>query len=463
MEQKTGTGLRLVPLTGEQLRAVYQTYMVKDFPKAELPPLRILEERVERGIYDCLGLYEDGQMKAYGHLVRNRPSGYLLLDFLAVCPEVRGGGYGSHFLQQLKAYYCGENGILLECESERAAGNEEEWRVRQRRIHFYQKNGCRVTRTKEILFGVEFDILYLPLREQVCQADREMTGIYNLVLGVEGREKHVKIWNRNRRMNGAYTWVRENEKLADAPTLLSCLGFTAETLPRIISFVGGGGKTTSMYQLADELAEAGLRVLVTTSTHIQYPEREDQAAEVSHVREICREMWNGAVLTAGTRSESDGKRAKFAMPKGLGDETEMTRLLDMADVILIEADGAKCRPVKIPEAWEPVIVPQTGLVIACVGLSSLGSSFKEVCFRFETKGAWLRRRAEDLVEPEALALSLMDERGGHKAVDGRYYRVLLNQADTVSKLQAAEEVVRMLPFSMQEGCAVTSYQENQIL
>ncbi|HSW38357.1 MAG TPA: hypothetical protein VLL97_02555, partial [Acidobacteriota bacterium] len=36
----------------------------------------------------------------------------------------------------------------------------------------------------------------------------------------------------------------------------------------VVSFVGGGGKTTSMFRLAAELSRAGLRVVATTTTHI---------------------------------------------------------------------------------------------------------------------------------------------------------------------------------------------------
>src|SRR5512139_589228 len=36
----------------------------------------------------------------------------------------------------------------------------------------------------------------------------------------------------------------------------------------VVSFVGGGGKTTSMFRLASELSAAGMRVVTTTTTHI---------------------------------------------------------------------------------------------------------------------------------------------------------------------------------------------------
>ena len=40
----------------------------------------------------------------------------------------------------------------------------------------------------------------------------------------------------------------------------------------IISFVGGGGKTTSIYTLAKELSKLGKKVVVTTTTHMHMPE-----------------------------------------------------------------------------------------------------------------------------------------------------------------------------------------------
>lgn len=48
----------------------------------------------------------------------------------------------------------------------------------------------------------------------------------------------------------------------------------------------------------------------------------------------------------------------------------MKRLLSQFDVILIEADGAKRLPLKVPSDTEPVLIPQTGLIIACCGADS---------------------------------------------------------------------------------------------
>src|SRR3972149_10212272 len=42
-------------------------------------------------------------------------------------------------------------------------------------------------------------------------------------------------------------------------------------VPELICLVGGGGKTTTMFALAEALKSCHRRVLVTTSTNILYP------------------------------------------------------------------------------------------------------------------------------------------------------------------------------------------------
>ena len=64
-------------------------------------------------------------------------------------------------------------------------------------------------------------------------------------------------------MNQVWSRNQETGELKPAKSLMAALGFEKkEQLPRIISLVGGGGKTTTIYQLADELSEQGLRVLI---------------------------------------------------------------------------------------------------------------------------------------------------------------------------------------------------------
>ena len=68
----------------------------------------------------------------------------------------------------------------------------------------------------------------------------------------------------------------------------------------ILAFTGGGGKTTAMFSLADELAAQGKRVIVTTSTHIFYPT--DRV--VAELLEISRSAAKELLKKEETNSQS---------------------------------------------------------------------------------------------------------------------------------------------------------------
>ena len=473
-------------LDRQQFAGLYETSMTGDFEGHGLKPLAMMQQMMDQGTYECLGMYEDGQQRGYACLVREPDSGYFLLDYFAVSSGCRDKGYGGRFLETLREYYAGEKGIFLESESVCGAPDEAEQQVCMRRIRFYRRHGCRHTEVKSWLFGIEYDIFYIPLTEASPDTEMEVDRIYRLMgLGKLYGGK-VRLWKRRNRLLSVYAWEdapaanpgkcgagqqpgsggeatcprecgtgQQPGAWAEQPSLVRAL-MPSGSLPAVLSLVGAGGKTTTMYQLADELAEQGKRVLVTTSTHIRRPrEGEGQWARIGHIREVKDISWEGNILTVG--KYTGPQSGKLAMPDGLGDPEAMEELMSLVDVVLIEADGARLLPAKIPEAWEPVIIPQTGMVIACAGLSALGQTFGNACFRFGTAGGWLRRRPEDVMEPEDLALILMDERGSRRQVAGRYYRIVLNQMDGRGQAEQAAQVLAALPVTMQSGCVATAY------
>ena len=261
----------------------------------------------------------------------------------------------------------------------------------------------------------------------------------------------------------AERWDPEKQNFEETESVLAALGFADwRTLPRVISIVGAGGKTSTMYDLAEELAAKGARVLITTSTHIAKPEQY-RTEVIPKLADLDAGSYAGAlrnprgfILAAGKQAEGPDHAWKLAMPEDLGEERVMKRLLSQFDVILIEADGAKRLPLKVPSDTEPVLIPQTGLIIACVGLTAGGKHFGDSCFRFVSHGGWLHKEAQDVIGAEDMTLLLMDERGSRKGVDGRYYRILLNQADTKTEQKLSEKVASMLPGNLQSGCARTT-------
>ncbi|QPC81484.1 putative selenium-dependent hydroxylase accessory protein YqeC [Phototrophicus methaneseepsis] len=142
----------------------------------------------------------------------------------------------------------------------------------------------------------------------------------------------------------------------------------------VVAFVGAGGKTSTMLALGHELAESGWRVLATTTTQLS----EEQLASFPH----------GMRLAAGSRAISDAltdHRFVFLydhIEKGAAYGPAMDRmqlLLDTvdSDVLLVEADNAHGLPFKAPAANEPVIPPETSLVVPLVGLSALDKPLDE--------------------------------------------------------------------------------------
>lgn len=199
----------------------------------------------------------------------------------------------------------------------------------------------------------------------------------------------------------------------------------------IVSLVGAGGKTTIMYELASLLAARGLKVLATTSTRIMRPDPRLLAG-------CCRsalKLWaRGSYAVAGR--PADG--GKLSLPDGL------PQLMELADITLVEADGAKGRPCKAPAAHEPVILPESDIVVGVMGLDALGRSLRDGCFRTKAVCALLGKNGEDLLTEEDAALLLSSGSGALKGVGSREFFVVLNKCDDAAGLRQARKIRELL-------------------
>ena len=201
----------------------------------------------------------------------------------------------------------------------------------------------------------------------------------------------------------------------------------------ITSFVGGGGKTSSMLALGTELAEQGNRVIMTTTTRI-LPFHQPLAANLSCI---------------GERAEN-GKLGPVSNPDGLKQQ---------CDVLLIEADGSRGLPLKAPAAHEPVITTGTGLVIAVLGLTGMGKPIAEVCHRPELVCTLLELKPADRMTPEAAAQLILSRNGLRKQAEHRRFAVILNQADGKAEQQAGGRIMSLLPAEI--PCVMTAYRRNE--
>lgn len=200
-----------------------------------------------------------------------------------------------------------------------------------------------------------------------------------------------------------------------------------------ICLVGGGGKTTVMYELATAWAACGHKVLVLTSTHILQPADGSFAADAAAVHNLWQQ---GRYAVIGTPEPSTGKLT--APPQEVYEALQL-----QADVTLCEADGSRHHPCKVPAEHEPVLLPDSDIVLAVAGMDALGRPLAQACQRAQLAAVLLDCSAEKIIDAQMLASLLLSEQGARKNVGARAYYIVLNKCDLLKAAQQ-EEIRRLL-------------------
>ncbi len=214
---------------------------------------------------------------------------------------------------------------------------------------------------------------------------------------------------------------------------------------KVVSIVGAGGKTTLMYELAEKCSRGGLHVLVSTTTHIAEPDT-NLAMEEKDVLELWQ---NGSYAVVG-RKAADHKLSM--LPVG-----RLRALMKKADLTLLEADGSRRLPCKVPGEHEPVILPESSLVIGVMGMSCIGKKMKECCFRFESAGKILKTGPDAIISEELAVSILTSDAGTKKGVGEREFVVVLNQCDTEEIRRKAERIAGGLREKGTEKVVLTCF------
>ena len=149
----------LRPLTEPRLRRLYREHVAEDFPPAERRPLSAILRLRRRGDYDTWGVFDGDALAAYAFLWRGADCA--LLDYLAVCRDARGQGYGTRALELVKGQY-GPVPLLAEVEAPEESAPPGENALRQRRLNFYQRAGFAPLGYQAVLFGVRYAMLSWP-------------------------------------------------------------------------------------------------------------------------------------------------------------------------------------------------------------------------------------------------------------------------------------------------------------
>lgn len=231
---------------------------------------------------------------------------------------------------------------------------------------------------------------------------------------------------------------------------------------QIITFIGGGGKTSLMNTLGKEFASHGYPTLLTTTTHIMKPdflsdesyiENEDlgQLANIfTNLKKntlplaalgIPEKVVNSNVKWRSPSSDFCEKIAEFSKKFSTKNPYKFFK-------ILCEGDGSKRLPIKLPKDGEPVFFPKTDTVIGVIGLSCLGKPIKETLFRYELlpnltslDNYFIKSlQSTDIVTTDFLYRLCLSEKGLRKNITSQKFCIIFNQADILDEKALAEVI-----------------------
>ncbi|QUH31684.1 selenium cofactor biosynthesis protein YqeC [Vallitalea guaymasensis] len=195
----------------------------------------------------------------------------------------------------------------------------------------------------------------------------------------------------------------------------------------IISIVGAGGKTTTMYRLGNELKELDRKVLLTTTTAIYYPmsNEYDNLIISNNLEQLILEskrLSRGTITMIGKNIFHDNNKLK-------GIEKEWVKPLFNQgdyDFLVIEADGAKRKSIKAPTWYEPVIANCSTLVVGCIGLDIIGKRIDENwVHRANIFSRVVGKEIGDIIDYETISRLIISREGLFKGCKNHSKKVVL--------------------------------------
>jgi len=204
-----------------------------------------------------------------------------------------------------------------------------------------------------------------------------------------------------------------------------------EIRPGVTAVIGGGGKTTLLRTLGEELAGEHRVLLCTTTKMLPYADLPFAGSR----KELEALRLKSPLLCAGVVVPETGK---ITAP-----DVEMALLAEWFDYVLVEADGAARRPMKAHASHEPVIPPETDQTICVVGASGFGKSIQEAAHRPERYAELAGVDTDARITPEVAAAVLLRER--------LHDKIYVNQMDLLTDLMPVQRLAELIESPVLAG------------
>jgi probable selenium-dependent hydroxylase accessory protein YqeC len=214
----------------------------------------------------------------------------------------------------------------------------------------------------------------------------------------------------------------------------------------MVSFIGAGGKTTSLFHLASELRAEGKKLLVTTTTKIFRPAKPhvDRLFLIDDVNAFLSEtagLVPPVIICAGRSLSEDGKL--IGLPVGWLAPLQAS---GQFNAILIEADGAASRLFKVPAETEPVVPESSTVVIWVMSIKAVGKPLdSRFVHRAERAVGLLDVSPETLLSSTVILRLLEHPLGPLKGIPPGCRKIaLLNQADSPADVTEAQRLAQTI-------------------
>ena len=239
----------------------------------------------------------------------------------------------------------------------------------------------------------------------------------------------------------------------------SIAGAVRAELSSRIAFIGAGGKTTALFQVARNLRSP---VIVTATSHLgtwqtTFADRHILADSNASLEGLEHGL-NGIVLVTGG---VEGDRT------GPVDDDVLHQLHQFCSSrnipLLIEADGSRQKPLKAWADHEPPIPSFVNQVVHVAGLKAVGRPLNnDYVHRAESFSNISGLAIDEPITGQAIANAMIHPDGGLKNSPQRARKVaVLNQADTADLQSSASRIVQPL-LSTYNSVVISCLSENKV-
>lgn len=229
--------------------------------------------------------------------------------------------------------------------------------------------------------------------------------------------------------------------------------------PRVVTIIGGGGKTSLMYYLLTLLKNLDCSVIAATTTKLSSQYRSGHSfveiktiADGYQAIEKVRGVPELATLIYGPDSHGSGKMLGIS-----GDRIDQLAARGRDIVIVVEGDGSAGKSLKGHLDSEPVIPKASSIVIVVIGIDSVG--VKLTCqhvHRPERVSELIGSIPESLITTAMITQLLFHPQGYlHNCPKQSEIVFFINKVESINEQTEAEKLaIQILAYQHPQVCGV---------